>query len=107
MTAIHGLYPIVLLTAISGCVDTDRVEPTASVKAHGSISSIRFFPSGSILATAGGDWDQGRYASAVILRKTASLRTIGRIPIPEQVQAISFSPDGRFVAAGDGVGTLR
>jgi WD40 repeat protein len=102
MPAIRGIYPIVLLTAISGCGDTDRVEPTASVKAHGSISSIRFSPSGSILATAGGGWDEGRYSSAVILRETASLRTIRSIPIPEQVQAISFSPDGKTVAVADG-----
>src|SRR4029077_20225419 len=99
---ISGVYLIMLMTAISGCGDTGRVEPTSSVKADGSISSISFSPSGSILAMAGGGWDKGRYSAAVILRDVTSLRTIGSIRIPERIQSISFSPDGKAVAVADG-----
>ena len=99
---IHGVYIITLFTAISGCRDTGGIEPTSVVKTDGSISSISFSPSGSILATAGGGWDQGRNSAAVILRDVTSLRTIASIRIPERVQSISFSPDGRAVAIADG-----
>jgi WD40 repeat protein len=102
MKPLHGIYPIVLLTVMWGCGGAGRVEPTASVETRGSITSLGFSPSGSILATGGVVWDQGRYSPVVTLRDTASLGTIRSIPIPERVQAISFSPDGKAIAVAGG-----
>lgn len=104
MKAIHCIYPalMLMLTVTWGCGGAGRVDPITSVETHESISSLRFSPSGSILATAGGGWDQGRYSCSVTLRDTASLGAIRSIPVPEQVQAISFSPDGKVIAVAGG-----
>lgn len=102
MKVIHYIYPTLLLTMTWGCGSAAGVKPTTSVETHGSIVSLSFSPSGSILATAGGARDQGRFSSTVTLRDTASLDAIRSIPVPEQVQAIAFSPDGKAITVAGG-----
>jgi WD40 repeat protein len=97
MKITHCVYPTLLLVMTWGCSSGARVEPTTSVATQGAIVSLSFSPSGSVLTTAGGAWD-----TTVTLRDTTSLNAIRSIPVPERVQAIAFSPDGKTIAVADG-----
>ncbi len=118
----------IVIILVSGCSKpdlTNRIQPKALVKEQGtsaSITSLKFSPTSSIIATAVTSWDQDRNRTShyIVLRDAASLDVIRTIAVPrklgaierssdgksivvtKQIQAISFSPDGKMIAVGDG-----
>ena len=75
------------------------------LKAHeGDAWSGAFTPDGKVLASGGGDWNQG---GLVKLWQATDGKAIARFQHTGEVLSISISPDGKSLAAGAADKTVK
>jgi WD40 repeat protein len=100
----HRHLTVALLTAIAGCDAPVRIQPSASLKAHGHVTSVAISPDGAHLATAGGRRESPftPYSADIALWDAALQRELRRIRVSGQIQDVEFSPDGKTLAVADG-----